>query len=115
MFDRLEEANEVENPDEIQVARVGSALGSLGLIQPFRWTSWQAPVPTADEIPLLSLVDCVRQITRVVRANRTHEGVLWAALRSGALAEICRVAQRHTRGEVVSPLPDLEPTPEEKR
>lgn len=109
LFEGLEEGARVEYPDELQVAKVAGALGSVGLVKPFRWTSWQVPFPSSEEIQSLSLVDCVRQITRVVRAERTNEGVLWGALRSGALVEMCRVAHRHTQGDVVGPLPDLEP------
>lgn len=109
MFECLEESAEIETPDELQVARVGSALGSVGLIRPFNWVSLQVGFPSADEIQALSLVDCVRQVTRIVRANRTNGGVLWAALKSGVLAEICRTAHRHTNGHAVGPLDDLQP------
>lgn len=109
LFELLDQARYVDGPDELHLARVGSALGSVGLVKPFRWTSWRTPFPRVEEIPSLSLTDCVRQVTRIVRADRTNEGILWGALQSGDLAAICRVAHRLNAGEVVGPLDDLEP------
>ena len=108
LFTGLEEAATIDTPDEMLLARVNTWLGAVHLVQPFKWVSWGAPFPERAEIPLLSLVDCIKQITRIVRADRTNEGVLWGALQSGALIELCRVAHRHAAGQPIGRLEDLE-------
>ncbi len=107
LFSGLDELAKIENPDEIQVGKVNSLLGSVHLIQPFNWTSWNIPFPSTDEIPSLSLSDCVKQITRLSRADRTNEGVLWGALRSGILRALCNSAQQRAGGQRIGPLSDL--------
>lgn len=108
LFRGLDEFAHIENPTEIQVGEVNSLLGSLHLIQPFNWMSWNGPFPRIDEIASLSLIDCLKQITRISRADRTNEGILWASLRSGILGALCRSAQLHSGGQPISALRDLE-------
>ena len=107
VFSGLDELAKIEYPDEAQVGKVNSLLGSVHLIQPFNWRSWNIPFPTTDEIPSLSLVDCVKQITRLCRADRTNEGILWGALRSGILQALCRSAQQRAGGQPIGSLSDL--------
>ena len=107
VFSGLDELAKIEYPDEAQVGKVNSLLGSVHLIQPFNWRSWNIPFPTTDEIPSLSLVDCVKQITRLCRADRTNEGILWGALRSGILEALCRSAQQRAGGQPIGSLSDL--------
>ena len=107
VFSGLDELAKIEYPDEAQVGKVNSLLGSVHLIQPFNWRSWNIPFPTTDEIPSLSLVDCVKQITRLCRADRTNEGILWGALRSGILEALCRSAQQRAGGQPIGSLIDL--------
>jgi hypothetical protein len=107
LFRGLEEAALIDTPNEIAVARVNVLLGSLHLVQPFNWMSWGAPFPTPDEIDSLSLENCIRHITRVSRADRTNEGVLWSTVQSGVLLAICKVAYRRAEGKTVGSLSDL--------
>ncbi len=107
LFEGLEEAMQVEEPDELRVGRVNGLLRSVLLIQPFSWTTWQEPFPSRDAISELSLVDCIKQITRLSRADRTQEGILWGALRAGVLLEICQVAWKRAGGGPVGTLADL--------
>ena len=107
VFSGLDELAKIEYPDEAQVGKVNSLLGSVHLIQPFNWRSWNIPFPTTDEIPSLSLVDCVKQITRLCRADRTNEGILWGALRSGILQALCSSAQQRAGGQPIGSLGDL--------
>lgn len=108
LFTGLADFAQIEYPDELQVGRVNGLLGSVHLIQPFKWTSWNVPFPAPEEIAGLTLVDCIKQITRLARADRTNEGILWGALRSGALEALCRTAHERSRGKVVGLLSDLE-------
>ena len=109
VFSGLKEAAQIAEPDEMDVYRAKAPLASVGLIQPFNWMAWNVPFPRPEDIPSLSLPDCVRQVTRLVRAERTQEGVLWAAIRSGALLEICQVAAVWTDGQVVPPISTMAP------
>ena len=108
LFTGLADFAQIEYPHELQVGQVNSLLGSLHLIQPFKWTSWNVPFPSPEEIPGLTLVDCIKQITRLARADRTNEGILWGALRSGALEALCRTANERSGGQIVGLLSDLE-------
>lgn len=109
LFTGLKEFAQMEDPDELQVGRVNGLLGSVNLIQPFKWSSWNVPFPELEKIPGLSLVDCVRHITRLSRADRTNEGVIWGALRSGVLEALCRTAHERSGGQSVGILSNLEP------
>jgi hypothetical protein len=108
LFEGLKEAARVQSPDEGSVGRVNDLLGSVHLVQPFSWTTWQVPFPSRETIHELSLVDCIKQITRLSRADRTQEGILWGALRSGVLLEICRVAWLQAGGGPVGTLAELD-------
>ena len=108
LFTGLKDFAQIKYPDELQVGQVNSLLGSVHLIQPFKWTSWNVPFPSPEEIPGLTLVDCIKQITRLARADRTNEGILWGALRSGVLEALCRTAHERSGAQVVGLLSDLE-------
>ena len=107
LFSGLTELSKIEDSDELQVGRVNSLLGSVHLIQPFDWMAWNAHLPTTEEIANLSLGDCVKQITRLSRADRTNEGVLWGSLRSGLRLALCRAAQQRSGGHPIGSLSDL--------
>lgn len=89
---------------DFPVAQLNSLLGSVGLVQPFNWNAWKVPVPEIHEIWKLSEDDCVRHVTRFVRADRTNEGVLRGSLRSGVLPALCLVAFAHSGGDRALPL-----------
>jgi hypothetical protein len=75
------------------------------MIQPFNWNAWEAPLPALHEIWGLSADDCVKYVTRLSRADRTNEGVLWGALQGGALTLFCTVARLRCAGGIPGSLP----------
>jgi hypothetical protein len=91
-------------PTEAAVAQLNVSIGSLHLVQPFNWNEWAADFPSREQIAELSLADCVRHITRIVRLNRFSEGVLFNAVRSGQLLALCMRAKEMANGE---PIPHL--------
>ena len=107
LFVGLDEAKRNTDFDELAVARVTALLASVRLVQPFDWMAWRAPHPTDAQIERLSLADCVRHITRIVRAERFGEGSVASAVGSGYLLALCRTAHRLSGGDVVSPLAEL--------
>lgn len=92
------------DPDEADIAHLNVKIGSLHLVQPFNWNEWGADFPSRSGIADLSLADCVRHITRIVRLNRFSEGVLLNAVRSGELMALCMRAKEMANGE---PIPHL--------
>ena len=76
-------------------------LGRLHLVQPFNWRQWNVPAPSRAEIETLALGDCVRHITRIVRADRVEQGLLMAAARSGDLRALCERARQLSSGRRV--------------
>lgn len=87
--------------DETQMVSLSIKIGALHLVQPFNWREWAAPAPAREEIPQLSLDDCVRHITRVVRMNRVAEGVLASYAQSGDLLALCVQARKQAGGKPV--------------
>lgn len=108
LFAGLDEFSLSETPTELQVAQLNRLLGSVRLIQPFNWTSWSAPFPATGDIATLSLADCIKHITRLSRADRTNEGILWGSLRAGILGALCHAAQLQSAGQSIGVLADLE-------
>ena len=98
LFASLAILAKVKDPDFTHVAQLNRTLGSVGLVQPFNWNAWRAPFIEFHEMWDLPLIDCVKHVTRVVRMDRTSEGVLWGALRSGALTILCTVAFSQIEG-----------------
>lgn len=92
------------DPAEADIAHLNVRIGSLHLVQPFNWNEWGVDFPSRAEIAELSLADCVRHITRIVRLNRFSEGVLVNAVRSGDLMALCMRAREMANGE---PIPHL--------
>lgn len=107
LFAGLERAAKNHDFGELAVAEVTALLASVRLVQAFDWMAWRALHPTDDEIAGLSLADCVRHITRIVRAERFGEGSVASAVGSGHLVQLCRTAHRLSGGHVVSPLDDI--------
>lgn len=66
------------------------ALGALGLIRPFSWTTWGAPGLTRDMVPTLDDDDAWRHITRIVRSERFCEGVFDSHVQDGSLTSLLR-------------------------
>lgn len=111
LFDGLTEMVEMaegHDLDELGGGHVNALLGSVRLIQPFNWVAWGVPYPTNEEIASLSLLDCVRHITRISRVNRTNEGALADALRSGMLVALCHRARLLANDGPVGTLAEME-------
>lgn len=87
---------------ELDAGQLSSLLGGVGLVQPFNWNAWKEPSPEIHELWMLSESDCIRHVTRIVRAERFNEGVLRGAVKSGRLSVLCTVALGHTRGAKIS-------------
>ena len=94
LFAGLERAARIEDPSEADVVVMTSLLARVHLIKVFNWRAWEAPYPEESKLLEFSYDDCVKHITRIVRANRTQEGVLWGAIRSGMFAQLCATAHR---------------------
>lgn len=93
---------------DLGVAQVNSCLGAVRLIQPFNWTNWYEPLPTLDEAKDLSLAQCVKQVTRLVRADRTQEGVLARSIEVGLLEALCRTAHEKSESGLIPIFQDLD-------
>ena len=115
LFIGLAEKSKMTNPDESDVGHLNSLLASVRLIQPFDWMKWQMGWPTLEEIEDLTLADCVRHITRLVRSERYREdevvnGSMWQSLRSGKLEKYCRTAYLRSGGTIVPTFEEMERT-----
>jgi hypothetical protein len=112
LFAGLAAARVIERPTESDLANVVSLLAGVRLIQPFDWMKWQVMAPSLDEIPSLSLADCVRHITALVRSERYREadvvdGSVWYSLCEGRIESICETARIATNAGIVPPLEEL--------
>lgn len=113
LFTGLAVAKQNTAPSESDLAIVVSLLAGVRLIQPFDWMKWQVMAPTLEEIPLMSLADCVRHLTALARAERYREadvvdGSFWYSLREGRIEAFCKTACVATGREIVPPLEELE-------
>jgi hypothetical protein len=113
LFTGLAVAKQNPAPSESDLATAVSLLAGVRLIQPFDWMKWQVMAPTLEEIPLVSLADCVRHLTALSRAERFREadvvdGSFWYSLREGRIEAFCETARTATGGEIVPPLEELE-------
>ncbi len=111
LFDGMADFAKTDSPTMVEVAKLSSLLGSVGLVQPFNWNAWNAPRIEFHEMWFLTLEDCIKFVTRIVRADRTSEGVLWGALRAGALTILCSVAHERAKGEPIPSIKDLANSP----
>ena len=110
LFTELEKSQQSGQWDELHQANIQVLIGALHLVQPFDWPAWAVSVPDAGEsLDHLSLIDCIKHITRIVRADRTNEGVLEWSVTAGVMAELCRVAHHKSQGQPIPSLDDLEP------
>ena len=98
LFAGLGRAARIEDPSEADVVGVTSLIARVDLIKVFNWRAWEAPYPEESELLEFSYDDCVKHITRIVRVNRTQEGVLWGAIKSGMFVQLCATAHRKSIG-----------------
>jgi hypothetical protein len=101
-LERLENSTDLVGKDHLTVVQ---QLGGLHLVQPFNWNAWGAEMVPVANLGQLDMDDCVRHITRIVRADRFSEGVLAGAVTSGYLRAICTVARDCANGSRVPELP----------
>jgi hypothetical protein len=101
-LERLENSTEVIGKDHLSVVQ---QLGGLHLVQPFNWNAWGAEMVPVADLGQLDMGDCVRHITRIVRADRFSEGVLAGVVISGYLRAMCTVARDCANGSRVPELP----------
>jgi Family of unknown function (DUF6508) len=66
------------------------AIGAAGLVRPFSWTTWEAPMLTTDMVPNLNDEMAWKHMTRIVRADRFNEGVFDMYARSGVVTALAR-------------------------
>lgn len=112
LFVDLKTQANVINPTDLDLAKINKVLASVRLVQPFDWMAWKVFWPSLDEIPRLSLADCVRHLTRTVRSERFYDAVVtsrrtWVMLQDGSLEALCRTAFLHTGGAIVPPFDEM--------
>ena len=112
LFSAIDTATALNDPTELQLLPLKSALSAVRLIQPFPWPQWQAGMPCIEDVGGLSVEDCIRHITRIVRADRVNEGLLSGWLRSGFIRRLCEVAWEKSNGQ---PLPSIAPSRREAK
>ena len=100
----LEKSTEFSSVDHLDVVE---RLGGLRLIQPFNWNAWDAEMIPLADLNQLDIHDCVRHITRIVRADRFSEGILAGAVSSGYLRALCEVARDRAADHPVPALPKI--------
>lgn len=108
LFEALDSVKIESHPFGLDTAFMNSRLGAVGLIQPYNWNAWEVPFPESEEVVDMPLLDCVKQVTRIVRADRTEEGFLWFSITSGILGKICQLAYEKSGGGHIPSLSDLE-------
>jgi hypothetical protein len=106
-FELIQNAEQASDSSSFSSAEMSIALGALHLVQPFNWNQWPEPVPSREDVEDLSLLQCIKQVTRIVRADRTNEGVLWGAAHTGLLSGLCTTAQRLSAGQRIPSLQEL--------
>ena len=72
------------------VFRFHMAVGAAGLVRPFPWTKWGAPMLTTDMVPNLNDEMAWKHMTRIVRADRFNDGVFESYARSGVTTALAR-------------------------
>lgn len=96
------------DPDTLGVVR---ALASLRLVQVFNWNKWlqdRGGWPTEGDIDTLSMFDCVRFITAVVRSDRFNEGALAGFAGAGMLRGVALRAHDQSLEAEVPSLPEIQ-------
>jgi hypothetical protein len=104
LMQEIEKLSNSSSPSEGELARLNVKIGALHLVQPFDWNAWEAPPLDQIEIGQLTLADCVRHITRLVRLNRFAEGVLMSAVAEGDLMALVTQARKQAGGR---PIPSV--------
>jgi len=82
-----------------------NCLARVNLVQPFDWMNWPVPPVAEADFDRLDVHDCVRHITRLVRADRFCENLLAGWIQGGYLRKLCEAARRQTAGKRAPSLP----------
>lgn len=111
LFEGLWKVEDSDNElSERETGAIGNLLGRVGLIQPFGSMDWiearGRPV-TLDDMPNLSLFDCVRTITMIRRGDRFSEGLVEGSIRSGGVRALCERAHFLAGGIRIPKLPEI--------
>ena len=108
MFEVLESVKIESHPFGLDAALINSHLGAVGLIQTYNWNEWHESIPEPEEVVDMSLIDCVKHVTRLVRADRTQEGILWYSITSGLMGKICSIAYKSSEAQRIPLLSELD-------
>jgi len=79
--------------------------GRLNLVQPFKWMDWTALPISEVDLDQLDIHHCTRHVTRLVRADRFSENLLFGWIRSGHFRKLCEAARRAAAGNRAPYLP----------
>ncbi len=82
--------NRARSPIDSLMFPFHMAIGAAGLVRPFDWTTWEAPMLTIEMVPNLNDEMARKHMTRIVRADRFNEGVFDSYARSGVLTALAR-------------------------
>jgi hypothetical protein len=66
------------------------SIGAVGLVRPFSWNTWEAPMLTTEMVANLNDEMAWKHMTRIVRADRFNEGVFASYARAGVLTALAR-------------------------
>jgi len=94
-----------EMSDDLTYVELTKCLAALRLIQPFDWMQWPAPPLSELDLDQLDIHDCTRHVTRLVRADRFSENLLFGWIRSGHFRKLCETARRAAAGNRAPYLP----------
>ena len=81
------------------VFRFQMSIGAAGLVRPFPWTKWEAPMLTKETIANLNDEMAWKHMTRIVRADRFNDGVFEWYTRSGVTTALARHLYELRRAE----------------
>jgi hypothetical protein len=104
LIDEITVLESVAEHDERAYLPMKQCIARLNLVQPFDWMQWQAPMLSEVDIDELSIDDCLRHITRLVRGDRFAENLLAGWIHEGYFRALCEVARREADGK---PVPSL--------
>ena len=91
--------------DERDHITMKNCLGRLNLVQPFKWMDWPALPISEVDLDQLDIHDCTRHVTRLVRADRFSENLLFGWIRSGHFRKLCEAARLASAGNRAPSLP----------
>ena len=103
----LEEQERTEMDGAWSSVDIHTLVYGLNLVQPFNWPQWSGPPLDYIRPDDLSLRDCVRHITCIMRQSRFVEGLFEACLAGGQLGWLCRRAYELSGG-IVPTFTDLD-------